>query len=70
MCDFVYAHDQIAPTNYVLVIFILRAGESPEDVVRQIEDAADKLADLLQEGKKLGAVYTSDEGELTPRFPK
>jgi len=70
MCNFVYAHDQIGPTNYFLVIFMLRAGEGPDEVRRQIEEAADKIADLLQAAKRLAPVYTSAEGQLTPGFPK
>jgi hypothetical protein len=70
MCNFVYAHDQIGPTNYFLVIFILRSVGGRDEVRRQIEEAADKIADLLQAGKKIAPVYTSAEGQLTPGFPK
>ena len=70
MCDFVYAHDQIGPTNYFLVIFILRAGEDPDEVLHQIEEAADKISDLFQAGKKLEPAYTFHDGQLTPGFPK
>jgi hypothetical protein len=35
-----------------------------------MEEAADKLAELVAEGKKLEAVYTFEAGTLLPGFPK
>ena len=70
MCDFAYAHDQLGPKDHTVSVVIARAEEDPEDVLRQVEDAADKLADLVEEGNELTTTYTFDAGHLTPGVPK
>lgn len=70
MCDFSYAHDQIGPQNFFLMIFSGRAVKDLDAVLPQIEDAADQLAELLQAGTKLESVYTFASGRLLPGFPE
>jgi hypothetical protein len=70
ICGFGYAFDQIgAKTYFVLVIILLHAEEDTEEIVRQIEEAADQIAELVDEGQRLTAVYTFDGHQLTPGFP-
>jgi hypothetical protein len=70
ICGFGYAFDQIGPKTYfVLVIILLNAEEDADDVLRQIEEAADKITELVDTGRRLTAVYTFDGGRLLPGFP-
>jgi hypothetical protein len=68
--DFAYAHDRLGPQDRTVSVVIARAQEDPEGGLRQIEDAADELADLVEGGHELMTIYTFDAGHLTPGFPK
>lgn len=70
VCDFAYAHDQLGPRDHTVSVVIAHADKNPEGVLRQVEAAADKLADLVEEGQELMSTYTFDAGHLTPGFPK
>jgi len=69
ICYFAYAHDQFGPRDHTVSVVITQAEEDPEEVLRQLEDAADKLAELLEAGQRLTAVYSFNGRELTPGFP-
>jgi len=69
MCDFTYAHRRIDATEEHAVIVMLRPDETEQEVARQLEDAADKLAVLVAHGKKLEPSYTFGNGQLRPGFP-
>jgi len=70
VCDFAYAHDQLGPQDHTVSVVIARSEKDPEGLLRQVEDAADKLADLVEEGHELTTTYAFDAGHLTPGFPK
>ena len=70
VCHFVYAHDRMGPQEDFLLVFILHAKKSRRDVLRQVENAADKIAELLQVGEKLQSIYTFDDAQFLPGFPK
>jgi hypothetical protein len=55
--------------NDVLIVVILHAKESREGVLQQVEDAADKIAELLRGGEKLESIYTLGGGRLLPGLP-
>jgi len=48
----------------------LRAQHTDREILHFVEEAANKLAELVAEGKKLEAVYTFDAGALSPGFPQ
>jgi hypothetical protein len=50
-------------------VVITHAAEDPKEILRQVEEAADKLAELVEEGHRLTAVYTLAGWHLTPGFP-
>jgi hypothetical protein len=50
-------------------VFITHADEDPDEALRQIEDAADKLAELVEAGHRLTAAYPLKGWTLTPGFP-
>jgi hypothetical protein len=66
LCTFIYVHDRIGAENNELTIMITRPGITRRAVVRQVEEAVDKLAELLAEGKKLDVLYTVVAGRLLP----
>lgn len=68
ICNFAYAHDQFGPENHSVVVVIDQVLKNPEQVIRQIEEAADKLAALVEEGHRLTAVYTLKHWQLAPGF--
>jgi hypothetical protein len=69
-CGFVYIHHQTRPTKHFVVVVIKQVARQVDEARAQIEQIADKLAGLLQTGKKLTAVYTSADGQLTRGFPQ
>ena len=66
ICQFAYAHDQFGPRDRTVSVVITRAEQNPEEVLRQVEDAADKLAELVEAGHRLTTVYTFKGWQLTP----
>ena len=70
LCNFTYVHRRLNPTNEYAVGVILRAQHTDKEILQSVEEAADKLAEKVAEGKKLEAVYTFDAGTLSPGFPK
>lgn len=69
ICHFAYAHDRFGPKDRTVSVVITHAGGAPEEVLRQVEDAADKLAELVEGGQTLTAVYTFNDSTLMPGFP-
>jgi hypothetical protein len=69
ICHFTYAHDQFGPKDHTVSVVVTHAEEDPEEVLRQVEDAADKLAELVETGYRLTAVYTFKGWALTAGFP-
>jgi len=69
ICQFAYAHDQLGPKDRTVSVVITQAAEDPEEVLRDAEEAADKLAELVEQGERLTAVYTFNGRELKPGFP-
>jgi hypothetical protein len=65
-CNFIYVDDRIGPENNELTIIIRRPGITRSAVIRQVHEAADKVAELFAEGKKLDALYTFDADRLLP----
>jgi hypothetical protein len=70
LCNFTYAHRRLDSNREQLVLLILRTEPTGQETLGLIGDAADKLAELLGEGKKLEVVYTFDAGQLVPGFPR
>jgi len=70
ICHFAYAHDQFGPKEQTVSVVVTHAEEDPEEVLRQVENAADKLAELVEAGYRLTAVYTLKGWTLTPGFPR
>ena len=68
LCNFVYAHVRIGPQNYFLTVLVRHAEKDQEGQLRQIEDIADKLSDLVQAGKKLNANYSFENGRFVRGF--
>ena len=62
MCSFWYVHDRLGPARKYLVVYIL-------DTKTTVEELADMLAELVQEGVKLRALYTLANGKLRPGLP-
>ena len=69
ICNFAYVHDQFGAKDHTVSVFIVHAEEDPNEALHQVEDAADKLTELVEAGKKMTAVYTFNRWELTPGFP-
>ena len=68
VCNFTYVQDGLGPQTNFLLVLLLCAKESREEILRHVEDAADKIAELLEAGAHLESIYTFDRGELTLRF--
>jgi len=69
VCYFAYAHVQLGPKNHTISVVITHTKEEPEEVHRQVEDAADKLAELIGRGDKPATIYTFNGRELISGFP-
>ena len=65
ICNFAYAHDHFGPKIHTFLLVITHAEADPEKVLNQVEGAVDKLAELIEAGKRLTTVYTFDGQELT-----
>jgi hypothetical protein len=65
-CNFIYVDDRIGAENNELTIIIRRPGIIRSAVIRQVEEAADKLTELLAKGNKLEVLYTFDADRLLP----
>jgi len=70
VCNFAYVQDRLGLQSNFLLVLILHAKESRGDALQQVEELADKIAELLQADQKFEAVYTYDEGQLMLGFPK
>lgn len=57
LCEFAYAHDQLGPKDHTVLVVITHTKPNPEDILREVEEAADKLAELLERGYALTAAY-------------
>ncbi|MFY9530042.1 MAG: hypothetical protein WBC04_19485 [Candidatus Acidiferrales bacterium] len=70
ICSFAYAHDRIGPDNQLVEVVVFHAKETHEEVLRQVEEATDKLAELVESGKMAEHFYIFDKGQLIPGLPK
>lgn len=68
VCNFLCVQYRLGPQSNFLLVLMLHAKESREEVLRHVEDAADKIAELLEAGAHLELIYTFDRGELTLGF--
>jgi hypothetical protein len=55
-------HDHIGRDRKYLVVYIV-------DSKKNVEDAADQVAQLVQTGQKLRGIYTLADGQLKPGLP-
>lgn len=69
MCDFTYAHRRIHDTEHVVIVR-LHCDKTEQEIGCQIQELADKLAELVAQGKKLEFSYIFNKGQLVPSFPK
>ena len=70
ICQFLIANERFGPNDHTVVVVIARAEKAPKEVLGQIEDAADKLAELVAtDGLRLDAVYAFNDRRLTPEVP-
>jgi hypothetical protein len=69
MCKFGYVHDRIGPKRYFLDVFIAYPDDGRQAMLQQVESAADKIADLMCEGRELGSTYALYNGLLARGFP-
>jgi hypothetical protein len=69
MCDFTYAHRRIHDTEHAVIVTLHR-DKTEQEIGCQIQDLADKLAELVAQGKKLEFSYTFNKGQLIPCFTK
>jgi len=67
MCDFTYAHRRIHDTEHAVIVTLHR-DKTEQESGCQIQDLADKLAELVAQGKKLEFLYTFNNGQLIPCF--
>jgi UDP-N-acetylglucosamine 2-epimerase len=69
MCAFTYAHRRIHDTEHAVIVTLHR-DKTEQEIEHQIQELADKLAELVAQGKKLEFSYTFNKGQLIPSFPK
>jgi hypothetical protein len=65
IATFRYAHDKFSLRSEQLRIFIKNPGQSNDEITKQLEDVADRLAVALQGGSKLARLYTFENGTLS-----
>jgi hypothetical protein len=70
ICSFAYVHDRIGPDNHLIEVVMFHTKETGAELLRQVEEAADKLAELVASGQTLERAYTFDGGLLIPGLPK
>jgi len=70
VCTFAYVDDQIGPERKLLIVYLLPAICDPEEMLGEIESAADGIAQLLDEGRPLELAYTFRGNLLIPGTPK
>jgi hypothetical protein len=66
ICTFTYVHDRIGPNNEHVAVTIARADSTQLGADRQVNAVADKLAGLIQLGRKLDHDYHFEKGQLEP----
>jgi hypothetical protein len=64
IATFRYAQDAYVVKSEPLRILMKSPGHSLDEVIRQLEDVADRLAVALQGGGKLAGSYTFEDGVL------
>ena len=64
VCKFGYVHDRIGLKRYLLDVFLHYGDDSEQGMLQQVESAADKVAELVREGRELGSTYRLDKGQL------
>ena len=70
VCNFVYVHDRLGPSNEYVMVVIARAKPDDAGALGQVEEVADELAELVSTGSKIDHVYTYDRKQLIPGAPK
>src|ERR1700722_18469688 len=61
ICIFSYVHDRIGVQNEFVSVAIPLPTKSPRTTAKQLEEVADKLVDLVKNGKKLASSCTFDK---------
>ncbi len=69
LCYFTYTHAASGPKTFGVAVVIVELAEDLEQWLQQLEDIADQLAAVLEWGRRLAAVYTLENSQLTPGFP-
>jgi hypothetical protein len=70
MCHFEYIHNRFGNDNKFVALAVLDARPETPVTRYHIEAAADSLAELIKQGKRLGGAYTFDKGQLISGFPE
>lgn len=65
IATFRFDQDKYAVKSEPLRIFMKNPGHSHDEVTKQIEDVADRVAAVLQDGDKLARSYTFENGVLS-----
>jgi len=68
ICTFSYVHDRIGAQNEFFNVVIPFPTKSRPKAPKELEEVADKVADLVQKGKKLVSSYVLEKGRLVPGF--
>jgi hypothetical protein len=68
IATFRFAQDKHALKSEPVRILIKNAGRSRDEVTKQIEDVADRVAAVLQAGDKLVPSYTFENGVLSDAY--
>ena len=70
VCNFAYVDDYLVPERKFLIVYVLPAIRGREELLRQVEIAADGIAELLQAGRSLELAYTVRGGVFAPGVAK
>jgi len=70
MCHFEYIHNRFGNDNKFVALAVLDARPETPVTRYHIEAAADSLAELIKQGKRLEGAYTFDKGQLISGFPE
>jgi hypothetical protein len=68
VCSFTYVNEGTKACS--IVVAMPDVNKNPEELLSEVEKAADKLEEAIVEGKELEPAYTFDFGRLWPGFPE
>lgn len=64
IATFCHAQDNLAPKNETLRILLKNPGHSRDELIKHLENVANRLAVALEGGNKLAGSYTFKDGML------